>query len=87
MSKNGDYLFKTLMAILLIIIIRDIYKSTLIKDNVMFSNIMALWILFASYIINRKYNSSLTPKMGIIFVSIVSITNLLSYLFPVINYS
>jgi hypothetical protein len=25
--------------------------------------------------------------MGIIFVSIVSITNLLSYLFPVINYS
>ncbi|AIS51940.1 hypothetical protein TKV_c07570 [Thermoanaerobacter kivui] len=87
MYKNQDYLLKSLMVLLLAIIMIDIYKSTLMKDNAMFSNIMALWILFTSYIVYRKYNNSLTPKMGIIFVSIISITNLLCYLFPDINYS
>ena len=83
LKLNKNYIFNIILLLVFILIIINIYKSIL-KKNDLFPYIVSLWILFASYVLRYKFKMKFSSTAGTIFASIINITHIMSYVFPVI---
>jgi hypothetical protein len=78
--NNKNFIFNIILLLFALCIV-NIYISILKKDD-LFPFIISIWILFCSYILRYKQKKILSATAGIIYVALITVAHLISYVFP-----